>query len=49
MNDRFTRWSTALWHGVVVALFALIALVLLEESRAADAGAAAAGHIRAPR
>lgn len=49
MNDRFTRWSTAFWRGVIVAFFALTALVLLEESRAADGGAAGAGHIRAAR
>ncbi|GIL03830.1 MAG: hypothetical protein BroJett031_03500 [Betaproteobacteria bacterium] len=49
VHDRFSRWSTAFWRGVIIAFFALTALVLLEESRAADASAAAARGIPASR
>lgn len=49
MNDRFTRWSTAFWRGVLIAFFALTALVLAEESRAAHASTAAARGVRASR
>jgi hypothetical protein len=49
VNDRFTVWTTVFWRGVLIAFFALSALVLLEESRAADTSAAAAHGIPASR
>jgi hypothetical protein len=47
MKDRFTRWSAAFGRGVIIASFAPTALVLLEESRAADTSVAAAYGIPA--
>lgn len=49
MNDRFTVWATVFWRGVIIVFFALTALVLLEESRAADTSVAAARGIPATR
>jgi hypothetical protein len=48
-KDRFTRWSAAFWRGVIIASFALTALVLLDGLRAADTSVAAAHGISASR